>query len=205
MRQAVLDGIGGVRGIVDSSLPVLVFAVTNLLAPVRVSVAAAAGAGVAVIAVRLVRRQTVQQAVSGMFGLGIACLFALRTGKASGFYLPGILYAAGLSGVASISVLARAPLAGYLFALFDPRYAGWRDSPVLLRVFEIVTASFACWYVVKAGISGALYLNDHSTGLAGVRLALGWPPLILLVLLAIGMARNALQRIEAAGCVARVN
>src|SRR5205823_2856212 len=70
-RGAVLDGIGGWRGMVDSSIPVAVFAIVNIATALRTAVYAAVGAGVAVAVLRLARRQSVQQAVSGLFGLAI--------------------------------------------------------------------------------------------------------------------------------------
>ena len=39
---------------------------------------------------RLVRRQPVQQAMSGLFGVLIAALIAARTGQARGYFLFGI-------------------------------------------------------------------------------------------------------------------
>ena len=46
---------------------------------------------VALLAVRLVQRQSVQFVVNSLVGIAIAAVFASRTGKAEDVFLPGIL------------------------------------------------------------------------------------------------------------------
>jgi hypothetical protein len=193
-REAVLGGIGGWRGMVDSSVPVLVFAIVNLATTLRTAVYAAAGAGVAIALLRLSRRQSVQQAVSGLFGLAIASLLALRTHKASSFYLPGIIYGGVIAVVALGSVLIGRPVVGYVFGFVDPKYATWQEHAPLRRTFRWCTLAWAGWFAVKTSFSLVLYATDHATALAGVRLALGYPPLILLVFGTLAVARRALER-----------
>ena len=193
-RAAVIGGIGGWRGMVDSSIPVAVFAVVNLATSVRTGVYAALGAGLGIAALRLARRQSVQQAISGLFGLGIAALLALRTHKATNFYLPGIIYGGVLAVAGFVSVVVRRPVVGYVFGFVDTKYATWREHPALLRTFQRLTLMWAGWFAFKTALSLVLYATDHATGLAGVRLALGYPPLILFVFITLGSARSALVR-----------
>ena len=193
-RAAVLGGIGGWRGMVDSSIPVAVFAGVNLATSLRTAVYAAVGAGVGIAALRLARRQSVQQSVSGLLGLAIAALLALRTHKATNFYLPGIIYGGLLATAGLVSVAVRRPVVGYVFGFVDPKYASWQDRPAMVRTFQRLTLMWSGWFAFKTALSLVLYATDHSTGLAGVRLALGYPPLILFVLATLGAARRALVR-----------
>jgi len=50
------------------------------------------------------------------------------------------------------------------------------------------------WFAFKTALSLVLYATDHSTALAGARLALGYPPLIVFVFITLGAARRALAR-----------
>ena len=177
---------------VDSSVPVAVFAIVNIATALRTAVYAAVGAGVAIALLRLARRQSVQQAVSGLFGLALAALLALRTHKASNFYLPGIIYGGVLALAGFVSVVLRRPVVGYVFGFIDPKYATWRERPAVVRAFQRLTLVWSSWFAFKTALSLLLYATNHATGLAGVRLALGYPPLILLVLLTLGAARRAL-------------
>ena len=99
----MLEQMGGISGIVASSIPVAVFVVANLLFELRPALIAALVAGVLVAAWRIARRQRLQPAVSGLLGVGVAAFIAYRTGEARGFYLPGLIYSAvfarGLPGL----------------------------------------------------------------------------------------------------------
>ena len=69
---------------------------------------------------RLARKQSTQQAISGLFGVLIAALIAARTGQARGYFLLGIwssfLYAVPFA----VSLVIRRPLIGWLWEFLDP-------------------------------------------------------------------------------------
>ena len=131
----LMEQMGGVQGIVASSIPVVVFVLANLLFTVQVAVIAALVAGVAIAVWRIVRRQPLQPAVSGLLGVGIAAFIAYRTGEARGFYLPGLIYSGVLAVAFLGSVLVRRPLAGVIWHGINGDGQGWRDNPALLRAY----------------------------------------------------------------------
>jgi hypothetical protein len=169
------------RGMVDSGLPVLAFAIIVPFSDVEVASFVSLGVGLALAVERLVRRQSVQQAFSGLVGLGIAVLFANLIGKSKGFYLPGIIETLVLAGVLIVSLLVRRPLVGVIVALLDEKCQGWRQRPLLRRAFFRVTLAASVFYTAKGALGLALYVTNHSSSLAGVRLALGLPPYLLLL------------------------
>src|SRR6266516_5973663 len=59
----LVESIGGWRGLVDSGLPVVVFVAANTVAGLAAAVWSAIGCGVLLLALRLVRRESVQQTV----------------------------------------------------------------------------------------------------------------------------------------------
>jgi hypothetical protein len=191
MRKAVLDGIGGWRGTIDSGLPIVVFAAVNVATSLKTAAIAAAVTGVAVALLRLARRQPVQQALGGLAGLAIALVLALRTHKAANFYLPNILYGMALAAVGAASLALARPLAGVIMSFLDERWAHWRDEPDLRRRANLITGMWTVWYTIKGGFSGALYVSHHSTGLAGLRLALAWPPDQALAYLTVRLVKGA--------------
>lgn len=174
-RPTVLEQMGGVAGIVASSVPVVVFVVANLLLPLRPAVIAALVAAVAVAGIRLARRQPLQPAVSGFFGVGIAAYLAYRTGEARAFYLPGLIY----SGVAALaflgSVLVRRPLAGVIWHAVNGDGQGWRRDPRLLRAYTWATLLWALVFAARVVVQGLLYRYDAETWLGIARLAMGYP------------------------------
>ncbi len=123
-RHLVLEQLGGWRGMVDATLPTIAFIVANSLDGLRTGIWAALGAAVLVFLLRLVRRETVQQAVSGLFAVGIAVAIAAFTGQARDFYVPGIIRNAGLALVLLGSVVVRRPLVGVIAEFLAPSHLG---------------------------------------------------------------------------------
>lgn len=123
-RHLVLEQLGGWRGMVDATLPTIAFIVANSADGLRTGIWAALGAAVLVFLLRLVRRESVQQAISGLFAVGIAVAIAAFTGQARDFYVPGIIRNAGLAVVLLGSVVLRRPLVGVVAEFLAPSHLG---------------------------------------------------------------------------------
>lgn len=170
-----MEQMGGVQGIIASSIPVVVFVLANLLFTVQVAVIAALVAGVAIAVWRIVRRQPLQPAVSGLLGVGIAAFIAYRTGEARGFYLPGLIYSGVLAVAFLGSVLVRRPLAGVIWHGINGDGQGWRDNPALLRAYTWATLLWAAVFLARLVLQGFLYFTNEETWLGVARLLMGYP------------------------------
>lgn len=162
------EAIGGVRGLIDSGAPTIVFVIVAALSTLRAAVLAALGVAALLAGIRLARRGPVRYAVSGCLGVAISAWVALRTGKAEGFFLPGIAVQAvyGLAFLGSIAI--RRPLVGVVVrALGRPAPQG--------RVAVATTALWAGVFLARAAVQGALYLAGEPGWLAAVRIGMGWP------------------------------
>ncbi|MEV1287058.1 DUF3159 domain-containing protein [Micromonospora sp. NPDC049679] len=198
MAEQVAEQLGGVRGLVESSIPVVVFVLVNVIAELRPAVVAAVGTGLAIAVVRLIQRRPIRHALNGLFGVGIGAWLAWRSGDAKDFYLPGILYGIvyglGLFG----SVAIRQPLVGWIWSMI---VAGgrseWRTDPVLIRTFNRLTVLWGVVYLAKVGVQAALYLADMDTALGIARLVLGYPPYALLLAITVWTVRRVTRAREA--------
>lgn len=123
-RHLVLEQLGGWRGMVDATVPTIVFIVANGIGGLRAGIVSALGAAVLVFGLRLARRESVQQAVSGLFAVGVAVALAAFTGQARDFYVPGILRNAALTVVLLGSVALRRPLVGVIAEFLAPSHLG---------------------------------------------------------------------------------
>ena len=105
ITETVAAQIGGVRGMVESSIPVLVFVAVNIFSDLKPALWGAVGSAVLIALFRLARRESVRHAVNGLIGVAVAALIAARTGRAEDFYLPGIvmnfLYGVAFAGSAA--------------------------------------------------------------------------------------------------------
>jgi hypothetical protein len=195
--EQMAEQLGGVRGLVESSIPITLFVIVNFLGdhfkwwPLRASLIIAVGVAVLMAVYRLTRREPIRHAINGVFGVALGAFIALRSNDARDFYLPGILLSAGYVVAMVASVLARRPLVGWIWAVMaDGGGTRWRDEPRLIRVFGWLTLVWAAVYFVKVAVQTFLYLA-HQTDLLGLaRLVLGWPPYILLAALTVWRVRK---------------
>jgi Protein of unknown function (DUF3159) len=123
-RHLVLEQLGGWRGMVDASLPTVAFIVANSLGGLRTGVWSALGAALLVFLLRLLRRESVQQAVSGLFAVGVAVAIAAASGQARDFFVLGIVRNAALGGVLLASIAFRRPLVGVVAEFLAPSHLG---------------------------------------------------------------------------------
>lgn len=123
-RHLVLDSLGGWRGMLDATLPTVAFLVGNSAAGLRAGIAAALGTAVLLFALRLARRESVQQAFSGLIGVGVAVAIAAASGQARDFFVPGLIRNGALAAVLIGSVVVRRPLVGVVAEFLAPSHLG---------------------------------------------------------------------------------
>ena len=143
-RHLVLEQLGGWRGMVDATLPTVAFIVANSLGGLRTGIWAALGAALLVFLLRLLRRESVQQAVSGLFAVGIAVAISAASGQARDFFVLGMLRNAALGAVLLASIAFRRPLVGVVAEFLAPSHLGAMAShslPVLRRGFDRARAT----------------------------------------------------------------
>lgn len=183
--------MGGKRGLFDSGLPTVVFVAANALGGLQTAVTAAVVAGVVLVVYRLLRREPLQQALSGFLGLALAAYIAKRTGKGSGFFLPGVAFSAMYGIIFLVSVLVRRPLVGVIAAALEGRGPEWRDEPRLRRAYTVATLGWVAVFTVRAVVVGGLILGDAGvSALGAAKLGLGWPVTIAAVALTLAYLRR---------------
>lgn len=193
----LLEQMGGVSGIVASTIPVGVFVVSNILLDLQPAIIAALVAGVAVAVWRVVRKQPLQPAVSGLLGVGLAAFIASRTGEARGFYLPGLIASAAFGLAFLVSVLVRWPLAGVVWHGINGDGHGWRRNPALLRAYTWATLLWTLVFASRVVLQGLLYDANEETWLGVARLAMGYPLTGLALLFTIWAVRRAHRTADA--------
>ena len=125
-EKTLLEQMGGISGLIYSSVPVVVFVLVNALFGLMPAIWSAVGVAVAITVLRIVRKEPLQPAVSGFFGVAIAAFIAYRTGSAKGFFLFGIWASLIYGGVFLVSVLVRWPIVGVIWSFLDGHGWLWR-------------------------------------------------------------------------------
>lgn len=182
VRARLAEGVGGVRGSLEASLPTLAFVLAWTLShDVRTSLLSAAVPAAVAIGLRVVQRQTVRFALGSLFALAIAAFFALRTGRAQDVFLPGILYSCALTAVTVLSVVTRWPLVGFVIGTTSTDPLAWRTHGGVVRLCQRLTLVLAGLYAVRVAVMLPLYLAGQVGWLGVAKVALGWPLYLLAV------------------------
>jgi hypothetical protein len=113
----LLERVGGVSGLVYASLPAFAYVIANAIAGLDAAVVISVSVSVGLIMLRLLRKQPIQPAVSGLLGVVVAALIAYYTGSAEDYFLPGIWLSLAMATVFAVSLLARRPLVGVIWNL----------------------------------------------------------------------------------------
>jgi hypothetical protein len=179
--QLMQESIGGWRGLFDTSLPSLAFLVAYWASGKHVSTAvwAAVIGGGLVALLRLARRQSVRQVLSGFPVLLLSAWLASRSGRAEDFFLPGIVINVVVGVGLAVSALVGHPAAGYFVGALTADLTGWRRVPEQRRAAALATWFFAAYNLLRVVVRVPLYLAGNVNALGIVGLAMGWPLMIL--------------------------
>lgn len=191
-EDAVKKAFGGKMGMADAGLPaicfLIVYTATNSLNPAVIGSVAVA---VVMFVIRLLRKETLQHALSGLFGVLVCAAFAKFSGHAQNYYLPGILINLGSFVLFAGTALVRWPIAGLMIGPITGEMTTWRHVPGRLRAFTKATWLLAGLFAVKLAVQVPLYLTHHTTALGVARLALGYPPYLACLYVAWQWIKNA--------------
>ncbi len=199
-RAQMITSIGGWQGMLIAALPPLVFVVVNAVAGLRPAIIAAIASGVVLTTYRLVRKQSIQQALSGLFGVLIAALIAARTGQARGYFLLGIWQSFLYAIPFAISMVLRRPLVGVLWEFFDPTpgtavATPWHRRRGLFGAYMVATLIATAVFLARGVVQATLYGANSTGWLAFARIAMGYPLSIVAVAAGFWVVRRARTRV----------
>ena len=194
--ERVMAQLGGVPGMIYSSVPVLVFVGTSRLLGLSAAVGAALGIATLILLWRLIRRDSVEPAVSGLIGVVVCALIAYLLGESKGYFLLGIWTSLLWAAVFAASILVRRPVVGYIWSWLHGHDRAWRDVRRAVYAFDIATLTWVLVFGARFVVQHLLYQSDHTGWLVVARIAMGWPltaAAAVVTYLAIKVAQRALQ------------
>ncbi|MFC7467181.1 DUF3159 domain-containing protein [Actinomadura keratinilytica] len=197
-KETVLEQAGGVKGVVYSALPALVFVVANGVGGLKVGILAA-------LLVAAASRRSGWCAGSRSSGAGRRVRRSRRsgvswyTGSAKDFFLIGI-WASLASAVAFVvSVVVRWPLAGLIWNATTGKGVVWRADGRSRLYYDIATLVLAVIFGARFAVQQYLYQADEVGSLGFAKIAMGYPLLALGVLVVAWAARASDKRLKVAG------
>jgi hypothetical protein len=190
----MLDQMGGVSGIIYSSLPVVAFVPISTAFGLLPAVLSALGVAAIILVWRLIRRDSVQPAISGFIGVGFCALIAYVLGEAKGYFLLGIWMSLFWAAVFGISVLIRRPIVGYIWSSVNGHGRAWRSVRRAVIAFDIATLTWVLVFASRFVVQHELYDADQTGWLGFARIAMGWP-LTAVAALATYLAIKSAQKV----------
>ncbi|MCX5229251.1 DUF3159 domain-containing protein [Streptomyces sp. NPDC006553] len=184
-EAALFEAFGGLRGMVETVVPGLLFVtIFTINKNLQISAIAALAVSLVLVAVRLIRRDTVKHAFGGVFGVAFGVAFAMMTGNAKDFYLPGMLYTLGLALAYIVTAIAGVPLIGLILGPVFKENLSWRTrNPGRKKAYTKASWAWGLILLGKCAILFPMYWWADTTKFGWVLVALKIPPFLLAVYL----------------------
>lgn len=197
-EPTLFEQMGGVVGMVYSAVPVVVFVLSNSFWGLTAAIWCAVGSAVLITLVRLVRRESLQPAISGFFGVAIAAFIAYRTGTAKGFFLFGIWQSLVYASVLVLSIVLRWPLVGVFWNFINGAGTKWRKDRRSIRDYDIATFALVVLFGARFVVQKWLFDEDLTGWLAVAKIGMGFPLFALALLVIVWAIRRSDKRLHAA-------
>jgi hypothetical protein len=180
-KDKVLNALGGKKGLIDSGLPSLVFLIVFNLSGKNITSAIYAAIGLSMVLtfIRIVKRETVQHAFSGLIGVGVCAFIARRSGNAADFYLPGLWINAGYALLYALTNLFKWPLLGVVLGPILGENLLWRKDPARLKAYTKAGWLWVGMFAARLIVQYPLYQSGNVNLLGTARLLMGYPLFIL--------------------------
>lgn len=193
VRQQLARSLGGRRGMAEAAVPTLLFTIVWFVTrDLRLALAVSLALAVALLAVRVLQRSTVQFALNALFGVGIGWLFVWMAARGGGdandqalaFFLPGILVSSVISVLLAVSCLTRWPAVGFMLGSMTGDPTAWRDDAQVVTLCTRLTWAMAMPSIVGVALQGPVWLMGYLAVLepsravlllGTLRFGLGWP------------------------------
>lgn len=176
VRQRLAEAFGGARGVIESAIPTIAFTVCFIVSDqLRLSLIVSVSLTVVLLVARVVQRSNPQFVLNALVGIGIATIFASRSGEARDVFLPGILYNAGYAVVFTITILIGWPAVGFLIGAVVGDFTAWRQDRGMRRLCAQMTWLFVLPCILRVVVQYPLYLADEVALLGTAKVVMGWP------------------------------
>lgn len=175
-REKVIGAFGGKKGLIDSGIPSVLFLVVfNVTKELQSALIAAIAVSAILTITRLIMRDTVQHAFSGLIGVLICAWFANRTGNASDLYIPKLLTNLGYGVVYLLANLAGWPILGLMLGPILGENLRWRNYPARKKAYIQASWLWVGMFFLRILVQYPIYRTGNVNLLGTVNLAMGYP------------------------------
>ncbi|NHI17167.1 DUF3159 domain-containing protein [Microbacterium excoecariae] len=176
--HVVWAAMGGVRGIFESVVPLVVFLVSLTVwrDQLWLAVGCSVGAAAVFTVIRLAQRQPPSAALGGLIAVGVAGALVLFTGRAEDNFIPGFVTNILYGSAFLISALARWSLIGLAVGFLMDEGTAWRRDRRKRRAFRWLAIMWAALFFGRFAVQFPMWLAGVDVQTLGmVKLVMGIP------------------------------
>jgi len=175
-RDKVIGALGGTKGLIDSGLPSVLFLIVfNVGKDLKSALIGAVSISVLLAIIRLVKKDTIQHAISGLIGVLICAGFANKSGNPSDFYIPKLLTNLAYGTAYLVANLAGWPILGVIIGPLLGENFLWRKDPVRKRAYIRASWIWVGMFFARIAVQYPIYLSGNVNLLGTVNLLMGYP------------------------------
>lgn len=186
----------GKLNIADGIVPPLVFIFTNWVAGLVPAAVVGLASAIGIVSWRLIRGRPLRFAVAGLGGTVVAVVFALRSDRASAYFLPGIISGAVITVVVFGSIASRRPFVAWTSWLMRGWPIDWYWHPRVRPAYTKATWMWGAFFGLRTLTQWWLFQNDQAAALGLARVITGWPALLILLIATYVLGRKWLTQLE---------
>jgi hypothetical protein len=169
--------------VLDVTLPPVLFVAVNSFSTAQWALISAVGSAFAFFIIRLINKGNTHYALGGLAAVLLAGGFALLGESVAGYFLPGLISGGFTVLACLISILIKKPLAALTSHLTRGWPIAWYWHNKIRPAYAEVTLFWAAGFGLRLGIEYFLFLQDHVSVLVVIRIVMGWPYTILILIL----------------------
>lgn len=174
--RGVLGAIGGWRGVLEALVPATLYLIVFVITQdARLSAIVPAALSLVALIVRLVRREPLSAALSGVAGVIVCVAAVMFTGEGSAYFVPGFFINGAWIAAHTISLLIGWPLIGLLLGFLRGSLTAWRTVPVLRKAANLCTVLWIALFASRLAVQLPLFFAGDTEALGVARLVMGVP------------------------------
>ncbi len=184
--REILEEIRLVLGngsLLDAILPPVIFLIVNSTFGFQAAMWTSLGLAVVIAGLRLGRGQSLLYALAGIGSVGLAIGIVWLLGRAVGYFLPNLVSGGTTLALSLVSLLIRRPFVAWTSFIARRWPLEWYWHPKVRPAYSEVTIAWTTFFAARLFWQYSLYQAQAASQLAYVNTLLGWPALIVLLVL----------------------
>jgi len=179
-KSKVIKALGGKSGIFDSTVPSLIFLLAfNITHNLRECLYISIGCALALMIIRIFRKDTLMHSISGFIGVVFCGWFAWKTGSAKSYYAPSLWKNSAFAIVYLVSILIKWPLIGVMLGPILGENFAWRKDAKRSKAYSRASWIWFSLFAIRLLIQYPLYKANALNALGVANVFLGFPLYLL--------------------------